>query len=127
MIARELRVSLLDPKFVVVPEVWYGDQAVLIIRLTKHKEISPYFAVAILNSKVAHFWLFQQKRRGNQLQVDKEVLIHFPFPSIDLSNTGRKKLYDAIVTLANKVVEQRRGLEIIKSSGEDIFSITKLL
>jgi len=109
------------PKFAVVPEAWYGDQAVLIIRLTKHTQISPYFAVAILNSKVAHFWLFQQKRQGNQLQVDKEVLIHFPFPSIDLSNTGSKKLYDAIVTLANKVVKQRRELEIIKSSGEDIF------
>ncbi len=29
------------PKFALVPEVWYGDQAVLIIRLIKHKQLSP--------------------------------------------------------------------------------------
>ena len=109
------------PKFTVVPEAWYGDQAVLIIRLTKHTEISPYFAVAILNSKVAHFWLFQQKRQGNQLQVDKEVLLHFPFRNVDLSKAEIREIYDGIVTLARKVTEQGRESESVKSSGKDIF------
>jgi adenine-specific DNA-methyltransferase len=109
------------PKFVIVPEVWYGDQAVLIIRLAKHNQLSPHFAAAILNSKVAHFWLFQQKRQGNQLQIDKEVLLHFPFPQVDLSNAKGKKLYDGIVILATKVIELKRELESIKSSGKDIF------
>jgi adenine-specific DNA-methyltransferase len=109
------------PKFTVVPEPWYGDQAVLIIRLKKHTQISPHFAVAILNSKVGHFWLFQQKRQGSQLQVDKEVLLHFPFPNVNLSKTRDKKLYDDVINLAIKAVEQRRELESVKNSGKDIF------
>jgi len=109
------------PKFAVVPEAWYGDQAVLIIRLTKHTQISPYFAVAILNSKLAHFWLFQQKRQGNQLQVDKEVLLHFPFHNVDLSVAENKGTYDGIVTLAGEITEQKKESESVKSSGKDIF------
>jgi adenine-specific DNA-methyltransferase len=109
------------PKFVVIPEPWYGDQAVLIIRLTKHAGISPHFVAAILNSKVAHFWLFQQKRQGNQLQVDKEVLLHFPFRKLDLSKSIDKEIYDYIVALAAKVSEQKKELELVKSSSEDIF------
>jgi adenine-specific DNA-methyltransferase len=109
------------PKFAVIAEAWYGDQAVLIIRLTKHKQISPHFAAAILNSKIAHFWLFQQKRQGDQLQVDKEVLLHFPFHKVDLSKAVDKGIYDGIVTLASKITDQKRGLESMKKSGEDIF------
>lgn len=109
------------PKFVVIPEPWYGDQAVLIIRLTKHKQISPYFASAILNSKIAHFWLFQQKRQGNQLQVDKEVLLHFPFRKVDLSKAADKTIHDRIVTLATKISEQKSELKRVKSSSEDLF------
>jgi len=109
------------PKFTVIPEAWYGDQAVLIIRLTEHTQVSPYFAVAILNSKIAHFWLFQQKRQGNQLQVDKEVLLHFPFHNVDLSKTKDKEICDGIMTLASKITEQKRELESVKSSGKDIF------
>jgi adenine-specific DNA-methyltransferase len=109
------------PKFAIVPEPWYGDQAVLVIRLTKHKQISPYFATAILNSKVGRFWLFQQKRQGSQLQVDKEVLLHFPFRNMDLSKSVDREIYDGIVTLASKAIEQKRELESVKRSGEDIF------
>jgi adenine-specific DNA-methyltransferase len=109
------------PKFAVVPQAWYGDQAILIIRLTKHKLISPYFAMAILNSKVSHFWLFQQKRQGNQLQIDKEVLLYFPFPNVDFSNAHAKELYDKLITLASKIVAKRVELETLKKSVADIF------
>jgi adenine-specific DNA-methyltransferase len=109
------------PKFVVISEPWYGDQAILIIRLTKHKQISPYFAIAIFNSNVAHFWLFQQKRQGNQLQVDKEVLLHFPFPTVDLSKVSDKKIHDRVVILATKMCEQKSKLESVKNSGKDLF------
>ena len=109
------------PKFALIPEVWYGDQAVLIIRLVNHKQISPHLVLAILNSKVAHFWLFHQKRQGNQLQIDKEVLLHFPFPDIDLSKADDRESHDSIVTIAKKVAEQKTELEITKSSSKDIF------
>ncbi|GAH61984.1 unnamed protein product, partial [marine sediment metagenome] len=95
------------PKFVVVPEPYYADQSVLIIRLTSHKQFSPYFLTAILNSQIAHFWLFQQKRHGGQLQIDKEVLLHFPIPNIHLSKPANKHAHDELVVLANKMRELR--------------------
>ncbi|HEY9746374.1 MAG TPA: N-6 DNA methylase [Oculatellaceae cyanobacterium] len=33
---------------------------------------------AILNSSLAHFWFYQQKRKGDRLQIDKDVLCSFP-------------------------------------------------
>jgi len=108
------------PKFVVVPEAWYGDQAVLIIRLIKNKKVSPRVFTAILNSKVAHFYLFQQKRQGNQLQVDKEVLLHFPFPN-DLLIAKNKTLNSELSKLSKQVVDKRKELESVKSSDTDIF------
>ncbi|MCD5401847.1 hypothetical protein LR013_04595 [candidate division NPL-UPA2 bacterium] len=109
------------PKFVVVPDPWYGDQSVLIIRLTKHKQLSPYFLTAILNSKIGHFWLFQQKRHGGQLQIDKEVLLHFPIPNIDLSKPDDKQVNDELVALVSKITELSRELAENKEKGEDIF------
>jgi adenine-specific DNA-methyltransferase len=109
------------PKFVIVPDPWYGDQSVLIIRLTKHKQLSPYFLTAILNSKVGHFWLFQQKRHGEQLQIDKEVLLHFPIPNINFSKAGDKQVHDELVALANKMLELNEELAQTKEKGEDIF------
>lgn len=106
----------LYPKFTVIPEPWYGDQAVQIIRLIKHKQFSPMFIAAILNSKVGHFWLFQQKTQGNQLQVDKEVLLNFPFPNLNLNDTVYKQRYNEIVSLANKIAKSKRRQEQIKNS-----------
>jgi len=107
------------PKFVVVPEAWYGDQAVLIIRLKETKHVSPYVLTAILNSKVAHFYLFQQKRQGNQLQVDKEVLLHFPFPK-DLLIAKNKAIVEEVSKLSKRIANQRKELESIRKSGSDI-------
>lgn len=105
------------PKFVVVPEAWYGDQAVLIIRLTETKHVSLRVLTAVLNSKVAHFYLFQQKRQGNQLQVDKEVLLHFPFAK-DLLVTKDKAIIGELSELSKQVTDQREELESVK--GTDI-------
>jgi adenine-specific DNA-methyltransferase len=109
------------PKFALVPEVWYGDQAILIIRLVKHKKLSPRLALAILNSQVAHFWLFQQKRQGNQLQVDKEVLLHLPFPNAILSSTEDKELRAKISSLVKKLEAKKEELRAVKASEKDIF------
>jgi adenine-specific DNA-methyltransferase len=109
------------PKFVVVPEPWYGDQSVLIIRLTKHKGLSPYFLTAILNSKIGHFWLFQQKRHGGQLQIDKEVLLNFPIPSIDLSKPNDKQIHNELAALVKKMIKLKRELAESKERAEDIF------
>ena len=109
------------PKFAVVPEAWYGDQAVLIIRLTEHHDISPHYAAAVLNSKVAHFWLYQQKRQGTQLQVDKEVLLHFPFPQVDMTNKKDRAIHDDIVALADKLTLHQAELRAVQTNEADIF------
>ncbi len=80
------------PKFVVIDEPFYMDQSVLIIRPIEHKQYSPHYLNALLNSKFAHWWFFNQKRQGNQLQIDKEVLLNFPFPEIDFKEKNQKAL-----------------------------------
>lgn len=110
------------PKFVVISDPWYGDQAVLIIRLINHNKFSPHYVTAILNSAVAHFWLKLQKHQGNQLQIDKEVLIHFPIPNIDLSVSKAKSNYDNLVKFSFKIAQKKKELADIKMSGQDLFS-----
>ncbi len=104
------------PKFSVIPEPWYGDQAVLIIRLVKHEDISPHYVIAVLNSKISHFWLFQQKRQGNQLQVDKEVLLHFPVHQIDLNIPSDKIVYDKLIGLVIKISDHKKKFAPLKDS-----------
>ncbi|MFZ6016137.1 MAG: Eco57I restriction-modification methylase domain-containing protein [Nitrospirota bacterium] len=89
------------PKFVVVPEPYYMDQSVFIIRLVRHEGYSPYFINAILNSKTAHFWFYQQKRQGEQLQIDKEIILHFPIPRISFTTPSkeRKEFFEEAVEM----------------------------
>jgi type I restriction-modification system DNA methylase subunit len=109
------------PKCALVPDVWYGDQAVHIIRLTAHKKISPRLVLAILNSQVSHFWLYQQKRQGNQLQVDKEVLLHLPFPNAILSPAKDNEICTKILALVNKLESKKTQLQSVKDSEKDLF------
>jgi len=80
------------PKFVVVDKPFYMDQSVLIIRLFEHKDYSPYYVTAIFNSKLGWWWFYNQKRQGDQLQIDKEVLLNFPVSEIDFINKHNEKL-----------------------------------
>lgn len=74
-----------------------------------------------MNSKAGHFWLFQQKRHGEQLQIDKEVLLHFPIPNINFSKRDEKQMHDELVALANKIRELYMELAQDEEKGEDIF------
>lgn len=69
-----------------------------------------------MNSKVGHFWLFQRKRQGNQLQVDKEVLLNFPFPKIDLSDISFKKSYDDVLALVRKITKLKKEQKEVEDS-----------
>jgi len=109
------------PKFVIVPEPYYADQAVIIIRLAKHRQFSAHFITAILNSHVAHFWFFRQKRHGQQLQIDKEVLLHFPIPNIDLNCAEDKQVHDDLVNFTSKIIRLTKKLAECKAQGKDIF------
>nr|MDO8084564.1 N-6 DNA methylase [Candidatus Sigynarchaeum springense] len=70
-----------SPKFAVVPQDYYMDQAALLIRLDPARGISPYYACAFLNSPVASKVLSGIKTQGEQLQIDKSVLMRLPIPA----------------------------------------------
>ncbi|MBN2150113.1 MAG: N-6 DNA methylase [Candidatus Lokiarchaeota archaeon] len=70
-----------SPKFAVVPQDYYMDQAALFIRLDPARGISPYYACAFLNCPVAFKVLSGIKTQGGQLQIDKSVLARLPIPA----------------------------------------------
>ena len=72
------------PKFTVVPQDYYMDQAAVIIRMDAREPYSPYFICAYLNSGIAMKMLGGMKSQGGQLQIDKSVLVKLPIP--ELSN-----------------------------------------
>ncbi len=69
-----------SPKFAVVPQDYYMDQATLFIRLDPVGMISPHYACAFLNSPAASRVLSSIKMQGRQLQIDKNVLTRLPIP-----------------------------------------------
>ncbi len=69
-----------SPRFAVVPQDYYMDQAALIIRLDPAGGISPHYACAFLNSPVASEAFSGIKTQGGQLQIDKNVLTRLPIP-----------------------------------------------
>lgn len=69
--------QVLTPAFAVVPFSAYVNEGFLILRSPE----DPQWLCALLNSQLAWFWFYHQKRKGVRLQIDKEVLNHFPKPS----------------------------------------------
>jgi len=63
------------PKFVVVTIPFYTDQSTVIIIPQK---IDPYFLTALMNSTISHWLLYNIKRQGDQLQIDKEAIQKLP-------------------------------------------------
>lgn len=82
------------------------------------------FLCAILNSRLAWFWFYHQKRKGHRLQIDKEVLLAFPQPNhrdervteqlitisqalagSELTETERKALTEELNRLVNQLYE----------------------
>jgi adenine-specific DNA-methyltransferase len=71
--------QVLQPSFAVVPQTAYVGEGFYSIR---SQILKPHVLVAILNSDLAHFWFYQQKRKGERLQIDKDVLCSFPQPPV---------------------------------------------
>lgn len=66
------------PRFAVIPQDYYMDQAALFICLDASIGMSPYYACAFLNSPVAFQVFSGIKTQGGQLQIDKSVLTRVP-------------------------------------------------
>jgi hypothetical protein len=72
------------PSFSCVDFPAYVNEGFLIIRpkpqVNKSVNQDEHWWCALLNSKLAWFWFYHQKRKGIRLQIDKEVLCQFPKP-----------------------------------------------
>ncbi len=68
-----------QPTFAVVREAAYVNEGFYIL---KPAGWNIDVLTTILNSYLAWFWLYHQKRKGHRLQVDKDILLHFPLPEV---------------------------------------------
>lgn len=77
----------MHPRFAVIPVPWYMDQAGIFILLGKEREgiLTPGYVCAFLNSDVGARILRGLRVQGDQLQIDKNVLLKVPVPLVDAS------------------------------------------
>ncbi len=87
--------QLLMPAFARVPFPAYVNEGFLVLRPAQE---DPDWLCAVLNSDVAWFWFYHQKRKGVRLQIDKEVLTHFPKPPL-----GSPVLREEVILLARQL------------------------
>ncbi|MFX0100415.1 MAG: Eco57I restriction-modification methylase domain-containing protein [Candidatus Hodarchaeota archaeon] len=73
------------PKFSVVTIPYYMDQSGVFMRILHEKKYSPYYICEFFNSTIATQLFFSLKTQGNQLQIDKSVLLKIPIPKVDES------------------------------------------
>jgi adenine-specific DNA-methyltransferase len=68
-------------------------------------DINLKYLVAMLNSKVCHFWLDKKgKKQGDALQVDKAPLLEIPIRMLDLAKPAEKRQHDGIVGLVEEIL-----------------------
>jgi adenine-specific DNA-methyltransferase len=83
----------------------YVSRAFLVIKPNR-QEISLSFLLGILNSKLANYWLFYRgKKQGDQLQVDKEPLLRFPFYPLNMVDKKDMDLKQRIVVLVDRMLD----------------------
>ncbi len=98
------------PVFAHIKQPIYANEGFYIIRPSDPSRIP--ITTALLNSQLAHFWFYHQKRKGHRLQIDKEVLLSFPAPNKMTSPLWQNKLqslYEA--QLENKSSHSLMALE----------------
>lgn len=74
------------PCFAVATEPAYVNEGFYILR--PQAPWTPEALGRLLNSKLAWFWFYHQKRKGHQLQIDKDVLSVFPLPPLTPKQAG---------------------------------------
>lgn len=108
------------PKFYHTEDEFFCNQSMVIIQ-TNNLFLDKLLTI-VLNSKFAHDFFASTKTQGDQLQIDKEVLLKFPFPkSIELNSFDEstfKKQYSEVYKIVNS------GKTIKK---EDVEKVVQLL
>ncbi len=93
----------------------------------KTDRIDLKYLTGILNSKLIYYWLFNKgKRKGKQLQVDKQPLLNIPIYA------GNKIEQDKIIYIVSEIIEavhskdMNKYNELIEILDEKIYSLYKL-
>lgn len=90
------------PAFAVVLEVAYVTEGFYSILTAEDAD----YCCALLNSKLAWFWFYHQKRKGDRLQIDKDVLLVFPSP-----RQSSASFKQAICSKAKQLSDRKTSLE----------------
>lgn len=108
------------PKFSIVPQPYFFDESMYLI-LCGQDDVARYL-LGILNSKVAHYWYRRHKRQGNQLQIDKEIILTLPIRKVDVTNDHEKSIRDSIIFKVDTMItfqarfSEIKGLAIAESN-----------
>ncbi|MHA1793985.1 MAG: Eco57I restriction-modification methylase domain-containing protein [Promethearchaeota archaeon] len=96
-----------SPKFVLVPVDYYMDQSAIFIKLNPDRGISPYYTCAFLNTNVA-FSIFKGfKTQGNQLQIDKSILLKVPIPILPSPYLELVDLFSRIIHVCSLLISMK--------------------
>jgi type I restriction-modification system DNA methylase subunit len=81
-----------------------------------NKNISLYYIIGILNSKLVFWWLrnISNKFRGGWITCTKQYVGQLPMKIIDFEMSGKVILHDRIVCIVKKLIEIIEKLEITK-------------
>lgn len=82
------------PRFTYTDFPCYVSQSYFVIKPLK---LNPLYLTGVLNSKLAHFWFFTEKRQGKNLQIDKEPLLSIPLIKPD--DHSMKLIQDKVMTI----------------------------
>jgi len=102
------------PKFILVPIPYFFDESMYLILYDETS--NPHYLLGILNSKLAAYWFAIHKKQGEQLQVDKEIILSLPIRRIDFDNSEEKKIHDNLVKLVDKMLELNKRLASIRTT-----------
>lgn len=80
------------------------------------------YRVSLLNSKLARFWFYHQKRKGNRLQIDKDVLLAFPAPS-DVTNPLKKEMATLAKALSNPALNPSDRTALWETLNDRVYTL----
>ncbi len=105
--------QVMVPSFALITTPAYVSEGFYVIRLSETSIEDSVFLTAVLNSRLAWFWFYHQKRKGHRLQLDKDVLIHFPRPEAQ-TPAVQVQLSDLANQLAQLDLEAAERLALVE-------------
>lgn len=110
--------QVLRPSCAVVDFPAYVNEGFYILRPV---DVDPHYTCGLLNSKLAWFWFYKYKRKGDRLQIDKDVLSVFPAPT-PISNNQQIQ----VAKLARQLSTEPDNASLLEALNEAVFQLYQL-